>query len=150
MNNLYKYISYTLAIVLICFLSYIIYNQIKEHHLQDDPMLHVLKQIVKPLQDKYPIFSRLKLYKGRKSYTINKDKTFLCLKDDKGEYYPLNMLLHVLLHEISHSLNQKDIGHTEEFHRIFDELLKDATDLGIYNPSIPLIQNYCNYVEDDE
>lgn len=149
MNYLYKSIPYILALVLITLLSYIVYKQVKEYHLQDDPMLRVLKEVVRPLSEKYPIFNNLKLYKGTKSYTINKDKTFMCLKDQNDEYYPLNMLIHVLLHEISHTLNQKDIGHTEEFHRIFDQVLKDATELGIYNPSIPIVQDYCNYTEDD-
>ena len=36
---------------------------IKEHHLQDDPMLHKLKQILTPL---HPSFKDLKLYKGKK------------------------------------------------------------------------------------
>lgn len=139
-KNLTNYIAYVLAAVLIGLLSWVIYKQVKEYHLQDDPMLHTLKQILQPV---HPIFKNLKLYKGDKSYTINKDKTFLCLYDENGEYYPLNHLIYVLLHEISHSINTKDIGHTEEFHRIFDDLLAKATEIGVYNPSIPLVRNYC-------
>jgi hypothetical protein len=141
-NKLINFIPYFLAIVLILVLSWIIYKQVHEYHLQNDPMLETLKQILKPV---HPIFENLKLYKGDKSYTINKDKTFLCLYDEKGEYYPINMLIYVLLHEVSHSLNTKDIGHTPEFHRIFDELLEKATSLGLYNANIPIIQNYCDH-----
>lgn len=43
----------------------------------------------------------------------------------------------------AHVLNTKDVGHTEEFHRIFDDLLAKATNVGAFNPSIPVIQNYC-------
>ena len=83
------------------------------------------------------------MYKGDKSYTINKEKTFLCLYDKNGDYYPVNQLVYVLLHEISHALNTKDVGHTDNFNKIFDELLDKATQQGVYNPSIPIIQDYC-------
>jgi hypothetical protein len=136
-----NYIGYILGAILIGILIWIISNQIKEHHLQDDPMLYTLKEILKPV---HPIMNKLKLYKGNKSYTINKEKVFLCLHDEKGEYYPLNMEVYVLLHEVAHVLNTKDVGHTEEFHRIFDDLLQRATQLGVYNPSIPIISDYCN------
>jgi len=108
--------------------------------MQDDPMLHLLKELLIPV---HPIFKTMRLYRGDKSYTINKEKTFLCLYDKNGEYYPLNQLIYVLLHEISHSLNTKDIGHTENFNKVFDELLAKATNLGVYNPSIPIVQDYC-------
>lgn len=141
-KNVSKIIPYILATMLIILLIYMVHRQLKEYHLQDDPMLHTLKEILKPL---HPIFKNLKLYRGDKSYTINKEKTFLCLYDKQGEYYPLNMLVYVLIHEIAHSLNTKDIGHTDEFYRIFNELLDKATKIGIYNPSIPIIQDYCNF-----
>jgi hypothetical protein len=137
-----KILPYVLAFGMCLLLIWIIFNQIEEYRLQDDPMLYTLREILIPV---HPIFKDIKLYKGDKSYTINKEKTFLCLYDENGDYYPINMLVHVLIHEIAHSLNKKDIGHTEEFHRIFEELLQKATELGVYNPSIPLIQGYCNH-----
>lgn len=136
-----KYFGYFLAVVLILILIWVIHCQVKEHHLQDDPMLYTLKEILKPV---HPVISQLKLYKGDKSYTINKSKIFLCLYDEKGEYYSLNMLIYVLLHEISHLLNEQDVGHTEAFYKKFDEMLDKAHELGIYNKEIPVIQNYCN------
>lgn len=117
-------------------------QSIREYHLQDDPMLWKLKDILEPL---HPEVKNLKLYKGDKSYTINKDKIFLCLKDENDEYYDTNMLVYVLLHEFSHYLNKEDIGHTPKFHQIFQDLLDKAHDLGIYNASIPPIQNYCGH-----
>jgi hypothetical protein len=140
-----KIIPYVLCLILISLLSWVIYRQIHEYHLQDDPMLKTLKQILEPIFEEYPQLRKIKLYKGEKSYTINKEKTFMCLYDEKGEYYDLNTILHVLLHEYAHSLNTKDIGHTEEFYRIFDELLQKATDLKVYNPEIPVDKNYCLY-----
>ena len=86
--------------------------------------------------------NEISLYRGNKSYTINKEKVYLCLKDEKGEYFSDNMLLYVLGHEISHSLCP-EIGHTEKFHQIFEALLVKLTEAGLYNPSIPIIQDYC-------
>lgn len=139
-QNFSNYISYILAAVLISIILWVIIKQVKEYHMQDDPMLHLLKELLIPV---HPIFKTMRLYRGDKSYTINKEKTFLCLYDKNGEYYPLNQLIYVLLHEISHSLNTKDIGHTENFNKVFDELLAKATNLGVYNPSIPIVQDYC-------
>lgn len=128
--------------LLILFIVYIVHNQIREKYLQEDPMLHKLKQKCSVLHED---FKNVNLYKGDKSYTLNKEKIYLCLRDENGEYYPDNTLMHVLLHEYAHFLNKKDIGHTENFHRIFEELIEKATQLEIYNPSIPIIQNYCTY-----
>jgi len=115
-------------------------SSIKEHHLQDDPKLQQLKEMLTPL---HPVVKDLKLYKGKKSYTINKEKIYLCLKDQDGNYYSNNMLIYVLLHELAHLLNKEDIGHTEKFHEIFEGLIEKAHNLGIYNTSIPPIQDYC-------
>lgn len=115
---------------------------IKEHLLQDDPMLYKLKRIMEPL---HPEIKNLKLYKGDKSYTLNKEKIYLCLRDENGDYYSTNMLIYVLIHEFAHYLNKDDIGHTEKFHEIFDKLLYEAHKLGIYDSSIPPIDNYCMY-----
>jgi hypothetical protein len=114
-------------------------------------MLITLKEIIRPIKyNGQSISDGLKLYKGKKSYTINKEHTYMCLYDETGNYYPLNMLLHVLLHEISHSKNTKDIGHTTEFYRVFQEIQDQAEALGIYNSKIPIINNYCEYAKDDD
>lgn len=137
-----NWIPIILSAVLVIVLAWIVKRQVREHMEQDDPMLRRLKDVLEPV---HPVIKTLKLYKGDKSYTINKDKIYLCLKDKDGEYYPLNMLSYVLLHEIAHLLNTKDIGHTEEFHRIFDELLIQAAEIGAFNPSIPIIQDYSQH-----
>jgi predicted metal-dependent hydrolase len=53
------------------------------------------------------------------------------------------MLIYVLLHEFSHFLNKNDIGHTAQFHKIFEDLIAKAHDMGIYNASIPPVEKYC-------
>lgn len=127
-------VSFIIAVVAL----YFIYQQVEDFQLQNDPVLDVLRRILKPV---HPVFSKVKLYKADKSYTINKEKVFICLKDKNGDYYPINMLVYVVLHEIAHVLN-KDIGHTESFHQVFDSLRAKAFEVGVFNPSIPIIQNY--------
>lgn len=133
-----QYISIILGIIIIMIVSYYINKQVQEHLLQDDPMLNHLRII---LIQVHPIVANLKLYKGDKSYTLNKEKVFLCLQNENGEYYSLNMLIYVGLHEIAHVLCTSQ-GHTPEFYEIFDGLLKRASDLGVYNDNIPHIISY--------
>ena len=139
-KNIITYIS---LCIIILYIGYLVVNEIREYHLQDDPMIYTLKEVLRPLLDFYGI-KDLKLYKADKSFTINKERIFLCLYDESGNYYPLNMLIYVILHEIAHYLNKDDIGHTAKFHQKFEEVLTKATEFGIYNPSIPVIKNYCN------
>lgn len=146
-----------LIILLFVFVSWVIYNQIQEHYSKDDPVLRNLLETVRPLfyQDNYylgslsslnnrNILDEITLYKGNKSYTINKEKVYICLKDEKDDYYPKNMLIYVFLHELSHVICD-EIGHTDKFHRIFEDLLGKAIEKGIYNPSIPIITDYCQH-----
>ena len=79
--------------------------------------------------------------KADKSYTVNKKHMHLCLHNEKGDYFNKNMLIYVALHELAH-VKCKSIGHTEEFHAIFDKLLDKATKLGVYNPEIPPVSDY--------
>jgi hypothetical protein len=145
------YIKYLILFIILILVVLICREQIIERHTQSDPILYSLKEIIKPITwNGKSIADNLKLYKGKKSYTINKEQTFLCLYDEKQEYYPLNMIIYVLLHEISHSLNTKDVGHTDEFYRIFDQVLQQAEELGIYNPNIPIINDYCEYSTEDD
>lgn len=145
-----------LGILLICFVIFTVYIQIKETYLQDEPVINELRKTITPFFDNTDfkgvlselndrqILKKIKIMKGEKSYTINKKKIYLCLRDEKGKYYNKNMLLYVLLHEISHTIC-KSIGHTDEFHTIFEELLLEATKQKMYNPKIPLISNYCEH-----
>jgi len=134
-----SFFAISIGVCLVILLVWVIARQVREHHMQDDPMLHMLREMLIPV---HPAMATLKLYKGDKSYTINKSKTFLCLSDRTGEYYDLNMLCYVLLHELAHVINH-DIGHTESFYKVFDGLLEKATALGVYSPSIPVVKDYC-------
>jgi hypothetical protein len=152
----YKVFAIFIAIVIIALSGIAIYSQINEYYSQLDPKLFELLELIRPLfaQDNYTgelsvlndrdILSEIKLYKGDKSYTINKQKVYLCLQDENDAYYNMNMLIYVILHELAHVICD-EIGHTEKFNRIFEELLDEANKKSIYNPSIPIIKDYCLY-----
>ena len=37
------------------------------------------------------------------------------------------------------------IGHTDEFSEVFNAVLEEAEKRGIYDPSIPIVDQYCTY-----
>lgn len=103
---------------------------------------------------KKEVIHNLKMCKGESSYTINKKTVYLCVKDDEDNYYPEHMLMHVLLHELSHAICD-EVGHTKKFDDIFTALMEEADSptckkqFQIYDKSKPLIQNYCGLNEKD-
>lgn len=144
--------------IIIILVGYIVYDQINEHFNDRDPKLNELKNKLEILINQpnknwtghleglnnRNILNEIKLYVGSKSYTINKSRIYMCLKNSNEQYYDDNSLMFVLLHEISHVIC-KSIGHTDEFHKIFDELLVEAEKVRIYNSRIPMIKNYCGH-----
>lgn len=128
--------------IIIIILSFFMLTRLVEGYKKDDPMLHVLKNKIRPLHP--DMVDYIILLEDTKSYTINKKKIYLCLKDENGDYYDDNMLVFVAIHELAHVLCD-EIGHTDKFQKIFQELLNKAADLQIYDPSVAPIQNYCEY-----
>lgn len=113
-----------------------------EEFKKEDPMLYKIKNKLRPLSP--DTVDNVTFLEDTKSYTINKKKVYLCLKDENGEYYDDNMLMFVAIHEMAHVLCD-EIGHTDKFQKIFQELLDKASGMGIYDPSVAPIQNYCEY-----
>jgi len=101
-----------------------------------------IKELLIPI---VPEIKEIEIFEDNKSYTLNKKYIYLCTKDKNGEYYKTNTIVYVLLHEMAHYLNKIDIGHTEHFYKIFNELLDKAEKIGIYNPKINIEKNYCGY-----
>jgi hypothetical protein len=140
-------ISIVLGTILFILLAFKILYEIQdnyENQMEDDDVLALVEQVrnVDPSVNK--IVDRLKFFEGRKSYTINKTYVHICKKDKHGKLYARNQLVLVLLHEIAHALCD-EVGHTDKFNRILDDLLEKASRKGIYDPSIPNIPDYCEY-----
>lgn len=142
-DRITKNIIFVLLIfIFIGMLGFFVYHQIVEHFAMSDPKLREIKEHIAPLHPE--LVESLYFYEGDKSYTINKQKIYLCLKDENSQYYDFNMLIYVAIHELAH-VKCPEIGHTELFYQIFDKLLKKAAQLNIYDPNKPIIKNYCGH-----
>ena len=138
-----KTIFWILCIIFLALLITIIVLlsiRISENYSNMDPVIAKLYSNLAKIDNKAA--RKITIKKAGKSYTVNKKNVHLCVKDEEtGEYFNNNMLMYVLLHEIAHVLS-KSVGHTKEFHRKFEELLKKAENLGYYDPKIPPVESY--------
>jgi hypothetical protein len=141
-----------ISITVVVLIVYVLYKILKKHKIIENfTKSHpVINQLQNKLKHVHPIIGKCTILKGDESYTLNKNKIYLCLADKKtGQLYDENMLTYVLLHEVAHMLNtgnpnpDDDVGHTPQFHKIFDDLLAKAESLGLFDPEIPLVENYC-------
>ena len=114
----------------------------KNKKVSKDPMIIKLKQTVSQLD---PRIEQLEFFESNESYTEDKNKIYLCIRDEHGTYYDFNMLIYVTIHEITHALTSViDIYHTTpEFRNTFETLLTKAHKMGFYNPEEPLYRHYC-------
>lgn len=117
--------------------------RMKENFERSEPVLSELRDVLTKIDA--DAARGVEVAAGKRSYTIDKHKIYLCLRDEMGELYPKNMLVYVLCHEYAHVLNKQSIGHDESFNEVFAKVLARATELGLYDPTQPIIQNYCNY-----
>lgn len=134
-----------ILLLLIFFSVYIfccIHKKRKQYFSSQDPMVLRLKQTVSQLD---PRIEKIEFFASDESYTEDKNKIYLCVKDEHGKYYDFNMLIYVTIHEVTHALtNVVDIYHTTaEFRNTFESLLTKAHKLGFYDPEAPLYRHYC-------
>ena len=110
-----------------------------------------LKQLAKHLKETMPDDPRVKLLAKNfnpmrivetlptseyTAYSEDKGKKLaFCLQEykDKAKLIDLNTLMFVALHEMSHLITVS-IGHETEFWENFKFLLKEASDVGLYEP----------------
>lgn len=75
---------------------------------------------------------------GDTSYTLDKEEIYVCIRDPKNSnIHEFNDILFVCIHELAH-VGSKSIGHTDEFWKNFEILLKFCIKKGYYKNT-----NYC-------
>ena len=111
------------------------------YYRYDDPKLDELKHRISTV---IPEINNIDIYGSNQSFTIDKKTTYICSKDKREEYYPDNMLIYVILHELAHALSS-EVGHTKVWENIYQNLLERAEKGGIYDSKIPVISDYCGY-----
>ena len=76
----------------------------KKRKVYHDPLIKKIKYDVSQLD---PRIETIEFYSSDESYTEDKKKIYICLRDESGEYYDYNMLMYVGLHG---SIGQQDAG----------------------------------------
>jgi hypothetical protein len=134
--------DFILVLALFIVFAVCFYNLNYKRKIYQDPLVRKIKYDVSQLD---PRLSTIEFFSSDESYTEDKRKIYLCLKDENGKYYDYNMLVYVAIHECSHALTDViDVEHkTPEFRGMFEHLLTKAYYLGIYDPNKSLVTNYC-------
>lgn len=97
-------------------------------------------RIVSALLDNY---NYEKVYENRPksadstSYTVSKGESmYICLRDgqDHTKFVDYQVLLFVIIHELSHIANYDKWGHDDRFWTVFRFMLREAIECGIYQP----------------
>jgi len=114
-------------------------NKIYSYH---DPLIDKIKSDLLKID---PRVEELSFHASNESFTEDKKFVYLCLKDKDDKYYDYNMLMYVSLHELAHAFSDSvDTDHSgKEFKDNFRNLLNKAQSLGLYDPKVPLVYDYC-------
>jgi hypothetical protein len=91
--------------------------------------------------------SSLMQSKDHNTYTINKHQIMMCVRDyskDQQLHDDFNLLIFVAIHELGHVMSES-AHHTDEFWANFKFLLRNAAEMGFYNPVDYAFdsKNYC-------
>jgi len=131
-------------LIVVCFLiiTFLSYKYRHPGVCEIDPTLERLRRDLIKLDARA---ANLQYFPSDESYTEDKEKIFLCMRDKQGNYYSYNDLLQVAIHELSHALCPViDFKHvTPEFNGIHQSLLKKAADKGMINIHKPVVSDYC-------
>lgn len=132
----------TTIIIIIILLSFSLCNFYKKKERYIDPMITSLYNDMLRID---PRVKDVEMYSSDESYTEDKKRIYICLRDENNQYYPYNQLLDVAIHEISHALCPVIDEHhtTPEWNNLYRANIRKAIDLKIYDPEEPKIANYC-------
>lgn len=95
---------------------------------QDSKQL--LERIKDDLTKIIPQTQSLEFYESVQSFTIDKKKIYLSLRNHFGEFYDYDELLYVAIHELTHAIIP-DVGHTPFFKVKMSQLHQKALNLNI-------------------
>lgn len=81
---------------------------------------------------------------GFTSFTVNKVKLVLCIRQRDNTFVDKNTIIYVAIHELAH-MATKELGHTQTFWQNFKWLLEEAVAIGLYRKTDfnKTPQDYC-------
>jgi hypothetical protein len=80
---------------------------------------------------------------GTTSFSVNKKKIYLCLRNKQDELHDINLIMYVVIHELAHVACPVYDNHGSEFQRIFKWLLDVSHKINIYTPNSNASTEYC-------
>lgn len=117
---------------------------------QKHPVLDQIKHRFRIID---PDYALIPLRIGSRSYTENKEMITLCVVNpDTGDFYDINTLMYVAIHELAHTVTKADgdESHGDEFKGNFARMLKEANAKGVYDATKPIPHTYCGVEPDDD
>ena len=129
-------------IILLVIIIYIMYQNRMPGVCIFDNVLNKLRKDSIKIE---PRSVKLEFFPSDESYTEDKTKIFLCLKDINGNYYEYNHLIQVLIHELAHAFTTViDKEHkTPEFNNLHNFYREKASELNLVNLNDRVPPNYC-------
>jgi hypothetical protein len=139
-----QYISTVAITIILATAVFCIVTQLREEY-STNTYIEALRRSLLPV---HRSFQTIPIREGTTSFTVAKKRIYLCLKDNRGDYYDTNTLRYVLLHEMAHVLTPKEPRidgdpHTDRYERNFNVLLRRAVSLGLYDPKSRVPGDYC-------
>lgn len=130
------------AVCLIVIIGIAIHSRYKKIPTTDEKLSKIKEQLIAV----EPQVANLNFYVNHEdAFTMDKRDIYMCMKDKNGVYYPDNFLMYVALHEVAHAIIPTDTStHPPIFNEVFTKLKDKAEKIGLYNPSIPFPDTYCN------
>ena len=137
-------IDISILIILILIVFSVMYFNKDPGVCEYDPILNRLIKDAKLIE---PRSAELEFFTSDESYTEDKKRIFLCLKDKNNQYYSYNHLIQVLIHELAHAFcSVIDKEHkTDEFNNLHLQYRKTAESKNLVDLSDPVPPTYCRY-----
>lgn len=110
---------------------------LEKNYINDGSKNYFIKKLI---ENYHPnILSEAAIDNRYTTFTIDKKEMHICLRtrDENEKLYNIDLLMYVILHELSHLCNYNEnenpiIGHGVEFKEIFKFLVIESIKLGIY------------------
>ena len=130
-------------IITVIFILLLAYNTApRNYYSEKHPILDQVKERFKMIKTEY---GKIPLRLGNKSYTENKKAITLCIVDpEKNDFYDINTIMYVALHELAHVITPFGLEtHGEKFKENFSNLLRRAHQIRVYDSTKPIPMTYC-------
>lgn len=104
-------------------------SQVVDHMYTKFPLSVDVQRLQKNFDSK--LISEGNIESGYTSFSINKQKIVLCIRQTDKQFVDYNTMIYVSLHELCH-LMTKELDHPPQFWKNFKIILEEAILIGVY------------------